>query len=129
MHDDATSSMTESWNEILAALMAFENDLNEKAREATGRRRQLERLETCFVSVFGEFVLKRLIAPAKLLRSVDIGVDTAVELYDSPIRHCEKQALSKSVTQAYECQNRREKTNSGTEQKTGETPTSHNKNS
>lgn len=69
-------------------------------------------------------MLKRLIATTKLLQSVNIGVDTAplqcaVELYDSLRGQFEKQALSKSVTQTYECRNRQKKMNSGTERRTG----------
>lgn len=85
---DACLALSESWAEIINALLFIEDDDNQKPIckcEARGIRIKLQRLETAFMAVFWGFLLNRLNITNKKLQSVNIDIFTVVQLYDSLI--------------------------------------------
>ncbi|KAF0714401.1 zinc finger MYM-type protein 1-like, partial [Aphis craccivora] len=88
--DDACHSLKTNWAGVKKALLDLKHDKLQKPltrSEAEGLLRQLNRLETSFMTEFWNDVLHTFNKTSKLLQSVQIDLSTVVELYNSLVAY------------------------------------------
>lgn len=119
---DACRGLSESWEEIHNALLVIETDGQQKATvrcEAKGIRLKLERLETAFMTVFWNSLLRPFNVVNKTLQAVNVDIYNVVQLYDSLIAlvsdtrekfdEIEEKAIKISVAEEFEDEIKRKK--------------------
>lgn len=114
---DSCESLLLLWEPIIKALEKIEGDKTQKPInrcQATGILKELNRLETAFMTCFWEFLLHRINAVSKQLQLVDIEIFSVIKLYEGLINlvaeirnensfdKFEKQALNLSKIKIYE---------------------------
>ncbi|XP_050059838.1 uncharacterized protein LOC114132255 [Aphis gossypii] len=88
--DDACHSLKTNWAGMKKALLDLKHDKLQKPltrSEADGLLRQLNRLETSFMTEFWNDVLHTFNKTSKLLQSVQIDLSTVVELYNTLVAY------------------------------------------
>ena len=121
---DACRSLCESRSEIISVLHDISEDSNEKPQtrsEALGIYKSLQSLETCFISLFWNDILKRFNVVNKSLQSASLELKSVVELYKSlelfivkmrtpsAFDYYEKLAIEKSGIEQYRADGSRKK--------------------
>lgn len=120
--DDACRALKEDWDEVIEALTIISNDEQEKAAtrsEASSFLRQLQRLETAFLSTLWGDLLSTFNASSKKLQSSEIDLLTVSVLYGSLSQYVhsirtefdiyENRALVKAEVTQYEDETKRKK--------------------
>lgn len=85
---EACDSLYQNYDGVMRSLSLLEEDDFEKATtrcEAAGLRRQLDRFETVFMTVFWNAILERFNSTGKELQKVNTDLGKVVELYKSLI--------------------------------------------
>lgn len=85
---EACDSLYKNWDGVMRSLKILEEDNSEKTTvrcEASGLRRQLDRFETIFMTIFWNSILERFNNTSKELQKVNIDLGKVVELYQSLI--------------------------------------------
>jgi len=91
--EDACHSLKKNWSSIKQVLEELINDDYEKPfvrSEARGLIRQMNKLETAYMTVFWSDILHTFNKTSLLLQSVNIDISTVVSLYNSLIEYVQQ---------------------------------------